>query len=363
MMNKLLAKIRGLFAGKKPVEPDEPDKEEEYIAPKKPEPLWKNATLKLAMQFYRQGKHRELAVILPHLRDIDHPFIKGLLESRILRLGHVFDRAHSDFLRDVTIGADPEFILQDENGDVVLFSSEHAHGNIVMSEATLGADYGLMEFRLPATLTPEELLENLDDYHDTAYDLYENVGSIMKAEAVLFDHKLARTRELMNDEKRDFGMNVRKNFAVEAEINIDDESSYFDISISAFGEPLFKPKRTDILSAGGHLHIGGTFVKMFNLQQAKAYIRRVDLRVRAICNKIETPAAELRREVYGCPGEFRIKTYGLEYRTPSNVLFWPENDAYLFEVYNIMIEEARTFFFKEEHDPTKHNSQIVSQGT
>ena len=317
-----------------------------------PSSLWKEATTELAIKLYKCGEHKKLAIILPHLRDEDCPFIKKLLEGRLLTIGKAFDESfEEDYLEAITVGADPEFILEDENGDVALFSADQSQYSIVMSQATLGADYGLMEFRPGYVESPKLLLKELDSLHERFALSFANIKlKIKEVEAVVFDHKIARIRSQMEDEHVDFGVEILKEYTHESAINLEDESSYFDVSLSAYDEPLFKPLRTDLLSAGGHIHIGGIFVKMLSLPQIKEYVRRIDTLILPLCTSVETPAAALRTEVYGAPGEFRIKPYGLEYRTPSNAIFWPKNKEVLLKILNIMVTEAKEFLLVQKQN-------------
>lgn len=314
--------------------------------------LWKSASVEKAKELYVEGKHRELAIILPHLRRSDDFFIKELLSSRLLTLGKIFETAKDenadDDYKTITLGADPEFILEDDKGTIVLFSSELSSGNIVLSEATLGADYGLMEFRPPYEVTPGELIKNIKTLHQRFKEDYTKVF-IKETEAVVFNHKMARVRAKMEKEEIDFGINYRKGFIHEADINLDDESTYFNATLSAFNEPLFKPKREDILSAGGHIHVGGTFIRMLSLEQMKRYVRKIDSIVAPLCTSVETPAATVRQELYGAPGEFRIKPYGLEYRTPSNAIFWDkqQNTDVLLKILDIMVNTAKNILLEK----------------
>ena len=306
--------------------------------------LWSTITVAKARILYLEGKHKELAIVLPHLRDDPDPFIQRLMGSRLLLLGDTYDVKPDP--PSLTYGADPEFILTDTKGvNIVLFSSAMTSGSIVMSEAAIGADYGLMEFRPGSSAYIDSLIENLtllQKQFDTTYTQLR----IKRSEAEIFDHKKARILDQLEDVNVDHGVNIVKGFFVEHAIDLDDESTYAKLSISAYDEPLFGSNRKDILSAGGHIHVGGTFIKMMSLEQMKEFIRRIDTLVQPMCTAVETPAAALRKEVYGFPGEFRIKPYGLEYRSPSNAIFWPENRKTLKAILTVIEKEAKSFFIK-----------------
>lgn len=298
--------------------------------------------LKDITDFYLKGYHKKLACALPHIRDIDDKFIKTLTESRLLFMGEELKT-----LPPITLGADPEFILKDKlSGEVVLFSSDFVQENwgLNMSEATLGADYGLLEIRPAEEKEVDDLMRNIEqilNIFDTTYSKIE----IKEAEAIVFDHKKERIRSLIENEETDFGVNMQKADIVDiAGISLDDVASVSNVSLSAYDEPILYPQRTDLLTAGGHIHIGGTFVRMLSLSQLKTLIRKIDETVRDKCLSTETAAGALRREVYGNPGEFRIKSYGVEYRTPSNSIFWPKNRKVLKEVLEDIYNITTTFF-------------------
>ena len=81
-------------------------------------------------------------------------------------------------------------------------------------------------------------------------------------------------------------------------------------------------------TAGGHIHIG------LENPNAHANIRRV--LVEACDAYIGLPLASVergtRKKFYGKSGSYRTKSYGIEYRTPSNI--WLENDNFIEYIYN-----------------------------
>ena len=75
-------------------------------------------------------------------------------------------------------------------------------------------------------------------------------------------------------------------------------------------------------SAGGHVHLGTDHRAVRTiLKNTKTMVPLLDLIVGNTCVLIDRHDGNVeRREVYGRAGEYRIKPYGLEYRTLSN--FW-----------------------------------------
>jgi hypothetical protein len=73
----------------------------------------------------------------------------------------------------------------------------------------------------------------------------------------------------------------------------------------------------NLRAAGGHIHIGAKYAKFTKMQKI-FIVRHLDLHL-GIPLMVADPDKN-RQQLYGKAGAFRFKTYGLEYRTPSN--FW-----------------------------------------
>lgn len=258
----------------------------------------------------------------------------------------------------LTMGCDPEFILCDaDNPDkVALLSSQHAlpHspvcGYISMAELAVGADYGLLEIRPEASPDVNTLVNNVsamiesfhelqDELKEAEYD--EEIGPpqrllVKEVEAVEFNHKRSRMRQLIENEELDFGIGLRDKVAGVAASSTGDvglaAAENYGVSLSAYDKPAFVQGNDCTLTAGGHLHYGGWRVKLLSIKQLKAVIKEFDKYLIPKAARVETEAAELRRQFYGFPGEFRLKEYGFEYRTLSCAPFWPKNHKVLKEI-------------------------------
>jgi len=289
-------------------------------------------------ELYIDGDHKELTIKLPHNRRKGH-FITNLLNSNILTMG-------SKILGPpLTFGADPEFILEDDNGGVLLFSNEHVTSNFGMSEAEVGADYGLLEFRVPPVDNPLSIIKSIKTLYKKFNDTVKG-ASIKNTEAIVYNHRLNRIRKgIESGIEYDYGgtgkdQGVWNNINNECDPIIGLESTQ---TFSAYDFPRFPKYREDILTAGGHIHIGGTFIQLLSFEQLRLFVRILDEKILPICIGCETSAGELRREAYGFPGEFRIKNYGIEYRSPSNAIFQKHNLGKLKKVYKIIEKIARNF--------------------
>lgn len=74
-------------------------------------------------------------------------------------------------------------------------------------------------------------------------------------------------------------------------------------------------------SAGGHIHLGGGDIQFCTERDPKLVVRLLDLILGNTCVMIDRDPNQIeRRKVYGRAGEYRLPSYGLEYRTLSN--FW-----------------------------------------
>jgi len=282
---------------------------------------------------YKEGNLREVARWLPHLRDNKSKFIKFLMESNILKMKeHINDPP-------ITLGADPEFILckKDNKDEIVLFSSQFTSDYFGISEAEVGADYGLLEFRPKPSNNADELVVELNDLHDKFKERYKGLDfKILESEAVEYNHKRARVLESLEEDKDiNYGLNRGKDVGVWVpsgdEMITGQETG---VSLSAYSKPSFNQFNDKLFTAGGHIHIGGTYIMMLSFKQLRTFVQNLDKEVLPMCVGVETKAGELRRSVYGSPGEFRIKNYGIEYRSPSNAIFWKKNSKKLLKVFN-----------------------------
>jgi hypothetical protein len=100
------------------------------------------------------------------------------------------------------------------------------------------------------------------------------------------------------------------------------------------GAPNVKPNGTrPMRTAAGHIHIGWTkdaaIESVDHLNQCTMVVKQLDfyLGLASLCYDNDTE----RREMYGCAGCFRPKSYGVEYRTLSNA--WLRNEELMRWVY------------------------------
>lgn len=296
--------------------------------------------------YWKDGEHKKVARWIPYFR-CENTFIKNLNESNILQLK---EQVNSPVL---SLGADPEFILCSKNkpDEIVMFSSAYTGNKFGISEAVIGADYGLLEFRVPVTDTIDDFITLIEQLHKDFAEKFPQLD-LLESEALEYNHELARLRDTMKFvEKQEYPAygghgyketSVWNTGSTNQDIVLDETSN---ITLSAYDRPAFKKYRPDILSAGGHIHIGGTFIKSLSLKQLNKLVQRFDEKVLPICKTVETEAAILRETVYGTPGEYRLKEYGIEYRSPSNAIFHQKNLDTLRKILEIILTETKEFMF------------------
>lgn len=112
-----------------------------------------------------------------------------------------------------------------------------------------------------------------------------------------------------------------------------------------------KPMAEDknLRSAGGHIHVGSDVA----INNPVAVIRAMDLYLGV--PSIHLDNGTLRRKLYGGPGAFRFKPYGVEYRTLSN--FWIFNDSLIQWAYE-GTRKALDFVASGKELPVGHQEMI-----
>jgi hypothetical protein len=203
----------------------------------------------------------------------------------------------------LTVGSDPEFFIRDTQNEVFVSSegliggskkeprliSERGHG--------LQEDNVMVEFTMPPVKNADEFIDELDlVINHTNRELEDinpnyHLSSVSSAEF---------TDEQLNTEQA-------------CQSGCDpDRNAWFDMDNIA---PQL-PKNTRY--AGGHIHLGyKNPTREKNLEIVKAL--DMFLGLPAVMMDVD----DRRKELYGTPGRYRDKSYGLEYRTLSN--FWLEN--------------------------------------
>lgn len=214
-------------------------------------------------------------------------------------------------IKNVTFGADPEVFVKTATE---VASSEGLFGGTKdepMPISSLGhsiqEDNILVEFNIPPSKDKKEFVNNINyclNYIKESASLYDLDIHISASEIV--DRKY-----LMSDQARTFGC----------------EPDYNAYTRKANPRPVATD--SSLRSAGGHLHIG---YDNPNEETSVNLIKYLDIYIGLYSLFLDTD--DRRKELYGKAGAYRIKPFGVEYRTPSN--FWLEDNSLM----EFMIDSA-----------------------
>lgn len=198
-------------------------------------------------------------------------------------------------MQQVLIGADPELFLQAPDGKFVssvgLIGGSKAHPMPIDEEGcAIQEDNVAVEYNIPACKSADEFLHYNKKVLANITERAQQMGLSLKIiPSAVFDED-----QLQTPEACEFGcepdFNAWKNGTANPRPHADDQN---------------------LRSAGGHIHIGG--VKDLNPLHL---VQAMDLFVG--CQMVTFDNDTRRRLLYGGPGAFRPKKYGVEYRTASN---------------------------------------------
>jgi hypothetical protein len=114
-----------------------------------------------------------------------------------------------------------------------------------------------------------------------------------------------------------------------------------------------RPKADDhtLRSAGGHVHVGYTLTGKGDILRL---VQLADLVLGVPSTRLDLATA--RRQLYGKAGAFRVKPYGIEYRTLSNFwIFKPETTNWVYQGVSRMID-----MFEAGFDPSSEREAILA---
>lgn len=196
------------------------------------------------------------------------------------------------------LGCDPELFLQDQTGKFIssvgLIGGSKDFPLPIGQGCAVQEDNVAVEFNTPPCATADDFVRsinfNLDFLRDRAKEL--DLKLCIQPSAVFDDEQLASE--------------AAQTFGCEPDFNAWDRGRQ---------NPRPSAPNQNLRSCGGHIHIESDL-------PALALVQAMDLYVG--CPMIEFDKDTGRRELYGKPGAFRKKPYGVEYRTASNA--WITSD-------------------------------------
>jgi len=213
----------------------------------------------------------------------------------------------------MSCGADPEFFLKNEKNEIVsakevLKDKENLFGEggkdaIKSNWANLIPDGILAEINIDDT----KCRANLGNGFSEAFNGIKNILEEKKLK-ICFDGVVLIKKPIfdkMNSESKEFGCVPSYNVYTKGISNIPVNSETYRYR-----------------SAGGHLHLG---LNISDFKNWELYKDQIVMMLDYIVGNTfvlldQNKKQKKRREVYGRAGEYRLKPYGIEYRTLSN--YW-----------------------------------------
>lgn len=232
-----------------------------------------------------------------------------------------------------TIGADPEIFLRDSKGQ------------LVDSISVLKKVQGFNQIKLPdgqtwmdrprGSIAPDGVQAEIHPQYEQCLGYFANnvfgliLGWTEKLEENGYTVDFTQSLEVDNDDLERFSPECRE-LGCQPSSNLYDPDRGLGIDVKSYRWR----------SAGGHIHIGHNLMSQHPLVgRMQDIVPLLDVLVGNTSVLIDRdPLAAKRREVYGRAGEFRLPSYGLEYRTLSN--FWLRASP----LYSLMFELARNAF-------------------
>lgn len=201
--------------------------------------------------------------------------------------------------KNVMFGADPELFLLDNYGQFksaigIIGGSKAEPRYIDTDGSAVQEDNVAVEFNIAPAKTREEFIHHIGKVMEYLHNFVKEKGfSLCVVPAAIFPDS-----ELKDPMALAFGCDPD-----------------FSVWTRSINEPPELPKdQPNLRSAGGHIHVSWDNPKD---EDGERLVKAMDIFVGA--PSIIYDSDQLRRKLYGKPGCFRFKPYGIEYRTPSNI--------------------------------------------
>lgn len=211
-------------------------------------------------------------------------------------------------MRNITIGADPELFLVNPVSGLFVSSIDRIGGSKSVPQpigngCAIQEDNVAVEFNTPPATTVEEFQQACEYTLSILTQIAQQQGlglSIVPSTEFTAD-------ELNDPRAQEFGCEPD-----------------FNAWLDGAQNPRPSAENKMLRSAGGHIHIGGV-QDMDNI----ALIKAMDLFVGVPLVLFDDDTR--RRSLYGNAGAFRPKSYGVEYRTPSNAWLAQKRYQWVFD--------------------------------
>lgn len=202
------------------------------------------------------------------------------------------------------IGCDPEIFVGTDTGFKSIIDTIGGTKDFPRPLPELGEGFAVqednvaLEFNIPASASKDDFINNVVNARNFLNTVMSDAfGLLLKKESAVYFPE----EELKDPRALEFGC---------------------DPDFNAWtGKRNPRPKANDarLRSCGGHVHIGYDFTSP---EQALEVVRGMDFYLGL--GSVMIDEGELRKQLYGKAGAFRIKPYGVEYRTLSNFWVWDE---------------------------------------
>jgi hypothetical protein len=239
-----------------------------------------------------------------------------------------------------TFGCDPEFMLQ-KNGEIcsaIGILKGDKENKLKVNNCEFYYDNVLGECTVPPASTKEEAISNIKNCLDTFFNVVSPYELIIKA-----SHKYDQDQLRHKDALKVYCVSENCCYLME---EMEPDTRIFH--------------KTNLRSAGGHIHLGADFLKKGYNSWTAARLMDLFAGIPSIFLDND-PSSKKRKEIYGKSGRFRFTSYGIEYRSLSN--FWlasPKLVELFYDISETVLSIIETEKYKElwfiDEDKLKDNN-------
>lgn len=214
----------------------------------------------------------------------------------------------------ILVGADPEFFIS-KNGEIVWPTPELFPGTKKEPHKVPGGAVQIDGAAIEINIEPSE----------TADQFNENIESVMNEVFKILPADYKAERVTSHKFKYDMYNALPKEYKI---IGCDPD---YNVYTGKENRPYSENTLGTLRFVGGHIHIGWTEnqnIKDYShLDACKDVVKQMDCFIKPL--QIFISLTDQREEYYGISGNYRPKSYGVEYRTPSNWWIWNKKDRKL----------------------------------
>ena len=230
-------------------------------------------------------------------------------------------------MRLVSIGADPELFVTNNGtpSSAIGKLGGSKHEPRMIKGYGIQEDNVLAEFSMPPVMLIEHALPRVEFIRTMKQGI----------ETVRAELKKSRLSTTLHSSHSYNPRTLRKYGKAALEFGCDPDMNAYTGLVNPAPD-----NRSTLRTAGGHVHVGYHMYQMDN-EYARMVAKSMDLFLGVPSVLIDPD--QRRREMYGKAGAYRLKSYGIEYRTLSN--FWIHSDnliGWVFDQSRVAVEKAHT---------------------